>query len=165
MTLATRSEPSTLADQVHRAFHGGAWHGPSLSEALAGVDAASAGWRPLDGVHCIAEITGHLAYWMEDIRRQIAGEGRPEPASDADWRSGAAATEAAWRQRLEALWAAQKGLAAALEAVDEGRLDDPVAGSDPTVRGLVLGLLQHNAYHAGQIALLHRQARAVRGGP
>ena len=37
--------------------------------------------------------------------------------------------------------------------LDEKRFDQP-AGSDPTLRGLLLGLLQHNAYPAGQLVLL-----------
>jgi hypothetical protein len=37
-----------------------------------------------------------------------------------------------------------------------------VAGSDPTVRGLLVGILQHNAYHGGQIVLL-RKAGAAEG--
>jgi uncharacterized damage-inducible protein DinB len=34
-----------------------------------------------------------------------------------------------------------------------------VAGSDPTLRGLLLGLLQHNAYHTGQIVVLAKAAK------
>ena len=43
-----------------------------------------------------------------------------------------------------------------LLALDDERLDGPVTGSDPTVRGQLLGLLQHNAYHAGQIVVLRK---------
>jgi hypothetical protein len=42
-------------------------------------------------------------------------------------------------------------------ALDAERLlDDPVGGSDPTVRGLLFGVVQHHAYHAGQIVLLRK---------
>ena len=44
----------------------------------------------------------------------------------------------------------------AVLALPDERLDDPVVGSDPTVRGMLLGVLQHNAYHAGQLVFLRK---------
>jgi uncharacterized damage-inducible protein DinB len=158
VTLATHSERALFLDQFHRAFHGGAWHGPALSEVIAGVDAEAAAWKPQDAAHSIAEIVGHIAFWMEDTRRRIVGD-RAGGAPEADWPA------LDWPAAVAALEAAQKGLAAALEGMDDARLDDPVPGTDPTLRGLLLGLLQHTAYHAGQASLLRRQAMAIRGGP
>ena len=53
-------------------------------------------------------------------------------------------------------------LRAHLLALDAASFDRRVAGSDPTLRGMLLGLLQHNAYHAGQIVLLAKAARSSR---
>ena len=33
-------------------------------------------------------------------------------------------------------------------------LDGPVTGRDYSVRVMLLGILQHNVYHAGQVAML-----------
>jgi len=48
-------------------------------------------------------------------------------------------------------------------ALDDTRLDDAVDGSDPTLRGMLIGLLQHNAYHAGQISLARKVAAGGSG--
>jgi hypothetical protein len=40
----------------------------------------------------------------------------------------------------------------------EARLSEPVAGSGPTVWAMLHGVVQHNLYHAGQIALLRKAA-------
>jgi hypothetical protein len=39
---------------------------------------------------------------------------------------------------------------------------DPALGTGATYRGMVNGLVQHNAYHSGQLALLRK---ALRTGP
>jgi uncharacterized damage-inducible protein DinB len=160
MEPSERFETARLADQLERSFRGGAWHGPAVAEALDGVGAAAAARRPLVGAHTIAEIVGHLTYWLRAAVVRLRGEREEEVLGRADW-PPAATAEDAWRAARAALEAAHRELHAAVVALEDSRLDDPVPGSDPTVRGMLLGLLQHNAYHAGQIALL---AKAAGGG-
>jgi len=64
------SQARSFADQLERAFRGGAWHGPAVAEALAGVDAARAAARPLAGAHSIWEIVRHLTVWYDAPRRR-----------------------------------------------------------------------------------------------
>lgn len=156
----TKAESARLADQLERSFRGGAWHGPSLAEALEGVDATAALSRPLPGAHSIAEIVGHLTFWLETASRRLEGEdpARALPA-EADWPPLPDGHDA-WAQRLAELEAAHRRLHAQVLALADGDLDGPVAGCDPTVRGLLHGILQHNAYHGGQIVLLARGGAA-----
>ena len=151
----SRLETTRLADQLERAFRGGAWHGPSLDEALDGVDAATAS-RRLGDAHTIAEITGHVAFWIDAARRRMDGEAVTNVPPEVDFPRGGADSDDAWRATLANLESAHRRLHTALLALDDDRLDGAVAGSDPTVRGQLLGILQHNAYHAGQIAVLKK---------
>ncbi|HJV38713.1 MAG TPA: DinB family protein [Holophagaceae bacterium] len=163
MPETCETTPTRLADQLERAFRGGAWHGPSVMELLAGVDAARARWRPGPSGHSIAELAGHLAYWMEDARRQILGEARTSPEAGGDWEAVAPGSDAAWQALCQALEAAHCGLRDAVRALEEARLDEARPGSDTTLRGLLLGTLQHNAYHAGQIGLIRKLSEAALG--
>ena len=151
----SRIETTRLADQLERAFRGGAWHGPSLDEALDGVDAATAS-RRFGDAHTIAEITGHVAFWIDAAHRRMHGENVTNVPPEVDFPQGGADSDDAWRATLANLEAAHRRLHAALLALDDDQLDGAVAGSDPTVRGQLLGILQHNAYHAGQIAVLKK---------
>jgi uncharacterized damage-inducible protein DinB len=157
---ADRVEVTRLADQLERSFRGGAWHGPSVSEALDGVDAALAARRIAPGAHTIAELAGHIAFWIGESSRRIDGTPSGSVTDEQNFPSRAAGDDAAWRRTLAELEAAHRSLHATVLALTDERLDGAVAGSDPTMRGLLLGLVQHNAYHAGQIVVLRKVAEA-----
>jgi uncharacterized damage-inducible protein DinB len=154
------SQIESLADQLERAFRGGAWHGPSVSEALAGVDESAAAARPLPAAHSIWEIVHHLTAWNDVPRRRLDGERLQGLPAELDWPPVKDVSAGAWRAALAALENAHTALHARVRDLAESQLDDPVSGSDPTVRGMLFGILQHSAYHAGQIVLL----RKARGG-
>lgn len=153
--------PTRLADQLERAFRGGAWHGPALMEILSDLPLESARWRPNATSHSIAEIVGHLTYWLEDTSRQMLGESRPQGEPGQDWGHPKLDSEAAWQEAVAALEGAHVRLRAEVLQLSESRLDEARPGSDTTFRGLLLGTLQHNAYHAGQMALLRKLAEAA----
>jgi hypothetical protein len=152
-----------LADQLERGFRGGAWHGPALMELLATVDGARAAWRPSASSHAIGEIVGHLSYWMDDTRRQLLGEARRPGEPGSDW-GAPPAGEAEWQALKAVLEESHGHLRAVVMTLEETCFDKARSGSDTTVRGLLLGTLQHNAYHAGQIALLLKLAASAGGG-
>jgi uncharacterized damage-inducible protein DinB len=161
MTDTPTTETDRLADQLERSFRGGAWHGPSVTEALADLTAEEAARRPIPAAHTIAEIVGHVATWTDVARRRIAGEPVSRVTDEEDFPPDGALSEEAWAASLERLEEAHRKLHDAVAGLEDEGLDAPVEGSDPTVRGLVLGVLQHNIYHAGQIVLLRKAERVV----
>ena len=110
----------------------------------------------LPGAHTAAEIVFHVAYWFDGVRRRLEGA----DAAGDDWPAVGSSPD--WQELQRELERRHRALHAAVAALDDARLDDPVEGSDPTVRGMLLGLLQHNAYHAGQLALLAKAARGAK---
>jgi uncharacterized damage-inducible protein DinB len=155
MVIQSNTEVRRLADQVERSFRGGAWHGPATREALAGIDAAMAGRRPDGSAHTIVELVRHITFWLNAARLRIAG-GRDVAAED-DWSEEGSLTAETWAQAIAELEQAHANLHGALLDLGDDRLDNAVPGSDPTVRGLLLGTLQHNAYHTGQIVQIARE--------
>jgi hypothetical protein len=47
-------------------------------------------------------------------------------------------------------------LAAAIEQLDDARLEERAPGRDFSIYFLLHGVVQHNLYHAGQMALLKK---------
>jgi uncharacterized damage-inducible protein DinB len=146
-----------ILEQLRRSYDGEPWHGPSLLDALDGVDARLAAARPLPGVHSIWEIARHVSYWTMVVRRRLAGEVVTYDA-DADWPQVTAATESAWLATRDVLEQSHRALERMLLALPAATLQDRVAGQRYTGAFMLHGLVQHVAYHAGQISLLKRAA-------
>jgi DinB superfamily len=94
-------------------------------------------------------------------RRWLDGERLQNLPPERDWPPVEDTSAEAWRAALAALEGAHAALHQRVLDLTDGQLDDAVAGSDSTVRGTLFGVLQHNAYHAGQIAILRRLPRGM----
>lgn len=149
------TEVSRLVDQLERGYRGEAWHGPPLRELLTGVDAATAAARQVSGAHSIWELTAHVTFWIDIARRRLAGEVVALQDGD-DWAVIDIRTPFRWRDTLAALDASHERLLAAVRELKPEDLDRIVPAMGYSNYVLLHGVLQHNLYHAGQIALLLR---------
>jgi uncharacterized damage-inducible protein DinB len=138
------SESALIADQLHRAFEGEAWHGPALLELLEDVDAATAAATPWPGVHSIWELVLHIAAWDGAALRRLKGETVPQPS------------DAAWREAIAQVKLTHDSLVKTVAALPESHLRDRCPGKDYDFYFLLHGVVQHELYHAGQIAILKK---------
>jgi uncharacterized damage-inducible protein DinB len=154
------SEASRIADQLRRAFDGGAWHGDSVFEILKAVTAAQAAARPIKGAHSIWELVLHIAAWDGAVLRRLDGVAVAVRLSGAkNFPPVTDAGEAAWRAALDRVRRVHEELVAAVAALPDSRLDDMVPGKKGahyTFYYMLHGVVQHELYHAGQIALLKK---------
>ncbi len=148
------TELEQFADTLQRAFDGNSWQGSSISELLAGVSAEQALARPLLQAHTIWELVLHIAAWHGVVRRRMNGEA-VQP-SDAENFPAPAGGAAGWREAVEALRRSTLQTADAIRHFPAARLDDKVPGKDYAYRHMLCGVATHDAYHAGQIALLRK---------
>lgn len=157
------SETDRIRNQLERAFDGDAWHGPPVLAVLAGVTAAQAAAHPIPGAHSIWELTLHIAAWEDACRRRL--EGDPAQLTDSeDWRPITDTSEAAWESAKQELIDTHQRLLSALAAVDDSRLDQaivPSVESSSSVYVTLHGVVQHDLYHAGQIAMLKKAIESV----
>ena len=151
------TEIERILDQLRRAYEGEAWHGPSVHEVLNGVTAAQAHERPLRNAHSIWELVQHIAVWEDVGRRRLTGD-RAQIAisSPEDWPPPEDTTEAAWEQAQDALHRGHQALVNAVAQTPESRLDEPIFEGMSTVYVTLHGVIQHDLYHAGQIAMLKK---------
>jgi uncharacterized damage-inducible protein DinB len=157
-------EVSFLIDQVRRAFDGDAWHGDSVLEVLKDVDAATAAAHPIAGAHSVWELVLHIAAWDGAVLRRLTADVPVELSGNEDFPVVRETSEAAWRTAREHLKKVHSDLLLSLKEFPEARLDEPIPGKDYNFRHMFFGLVQHEIYHAGQIALLKKAARANAGG-
>jgi uncharacterized damage-inducible protein DinB len=154
------TESSLIADQLRRAFEGSAWHGPALLELLEEVDAATAAARPLNDVHSIWELVLHIAVWDEAASRRLKGE-KFQPTGLANFPHPPKPTNAAWRRAIADAKRMHNALIKTVATLPDSRLRDRVPGKKYDFSHMLHGVVQHELYHAGQIAILRKvQARA-----
>jgi uncharacterized damage-inducible protein DinB len=155
------TETFRLADQIRRAFEGSAWHGDSLLELLADVNARTASAKPIKDAHSIWEILLHIAAWDDAVTRRIAGTA--VTLTDAqNFPAITDAGEAAWGQAIETTKKTHHELIRSVAAFPDSRLGEQVPGKTQNYYNfyyLFSGIVQHELYHAGQIALLKKAAK------
>jgi uncharacterized damage-inducible protein DinB len=145
-----------LADQLRRAAEGEAWHGPSLREALDGIDAKQAAQHPIPGAHSIWEIVLHVRATYGLVLRRMEGNDSPLLPAE-DWSSIPAATEDNWQRDVASLFAINTRLREAVTRFPADRLFEPIVANPPySAFTQFIGLTQHDLYHGGQIVLLKR---------
>ncbi|MGH9779849.1 MAG: DinB family protein [Candidatus Acidiferrales bacterium] len=149
------TEVERIADQLRRAYEGEAWHGPSLKQVLDGITAEQAARRPIANGHTIWELVLHIAVWESVVLRRLAGEAL-EPTGERDWPPVRDSCHAAWKKTLDDLDRGHHQLRRAIAGLTDARLNDPVPGKGYSVYFMLHGLVQHDLYHAGQIALLKK---------
>ncbi len=156
------TEIERIEDQLRRAFAGDAWHGSSLIEILAGVTAEEARAKPLPNAHSIWEIVLHVAAWDGAVRQRLEGETVRAP-DEGDWPEVRDTSEAAWKDALARLTKRHEELRETIKLLADEWLDehlgqerDPPTGGGVSVYTTLHGIVQHNVYHAGQIALLKK---------
>jgi len=159
-----KSDLEALRVDLHAAYDGDPWHGPSITSVLKGVQADAASLRSIPAGHNIWELVLHMAVWTREVASRVRGADAKNPPED--WptpRFGGGERE--WQAAKDDLAAAQKELEKAVDALKPddlvrwiGDQRDPSLGTGVTVGTVIRGLLQHHAYHQGQISLLKRAA-------
>jgi uncharacterized damage-inducible protein DinB len=164
------SESGSIGRIFEETIAGSPWHGPSLAAVLDGIDSIQAARRPIEGAHSIWEIVLHVTGWTREVARRLEG-GEPAMPGCGDWPEPGPAEDAPWKADKADLEAAHGELLAALTRFAPSRLDerlgaerDAPLGTGVSFREMILGVLQHDAYHAGQIALLKKARDAGRRG-
>lgn len=150
-----------LADQIHRAFWGESWHGPSVREVLAGVSAEDAAAHPIAGAHSIWELVLHMTSGYVLVLRRVGGE-EAQLSPQEDWPPVRETSPEAWRESQHTLDRLNQQLQSAVRAFPTERLLREL-GSEHAAYTQFCGAPQHDLYHAGQIVILKKALSASRG--
>ena len=150
------TEIERIVDQLQKAIDGRAWHGPPLMPLLSDVDAQQAVARPLKERHTIWELVLHINAWRDKVRRVLGGEEMKSLSDEEDWPPVDDTSEEAWAKAVEELKRVHEVLIEAVSGFSESRLDETVPGASYTFYNMLHGLVQHDLYHAGQMAILKK---------
>jgi uncharacterized damage-inducible protein DinB len=150
------SRGQRVAEAIERSVSGPMWHGPALIDLLDGLTAEQAAARPVPNAHTIWELVLHSIAWTQIARERLAGSAKADPTPEEDWPPVADRSADAWRATIERLKESHRELAEEAAKLDDSILIGRVPGKDHSVLVMFHGIVEHDAYHGGQIAVLRK---------
>lgn len=127
-------------------------------ELLTGVTHEQASAKPIPGAHSIWELVLHVTAWEREALQVMEGKRYQTLSGVEDWPPTAATANTAWQAALADLESVTRNLVAAIKPLAKEKLTEIVEGVEYDFDFLLHGIVQHNLYHAGQIAILKRAA-------
>jgi uncharacterized damage-inducible protein DinB len=148
-----------LHREFNNAFQGKPWHGKSAMEIVELSDPEKVFVHWIPNAHSIAELVLHLTVWTEEAVERLSG-GHAKVPLRGDWPG---ISETSWESIVEDFRAAHQKFMERIEnfssldwqakTIDDRNELELTTG---TYAELVSGIIQHLAYHAGQISLLQK---------
>ncbi|MGN7472215.1 DinB family protein [Brevibacillus sp. SAFN-007a] len=133
------------------------WY-PPLKDALSGVTAAQASWRPEgEAANTIWENVSHLLYFKERLLHRLSGtdfSGTAETNDDTFRPSGTPDDEAAWQATVQRMETVHRQIHERLVALSDEAFDQPLPNI-PTGQS-VMSIILHDAFHTGQIVQIRK---------
>jgi uncharacterized damage-inducible protein DinB len=155
------SEVQRISRLLKHGYDGQPWYGTALSKLLADVTAEQAAVKPFPKLHSIWQEVLHAIAWRKATLRMLSGEPFSGLSDAENWPEPSNCDAAAWKTTLGELAQTQIELQTALADLTDERLTEKPGDKPFTLYVLLHGIIHHDVYHAGQIALL-RHLSAVR---
>lgn len=149
-----------IAEQLKDAYEGDPWFGRSIKSLLKDVEEDTVFEKP-NGEHSIVELLWHIINWRAfTINRIREGDEISLKFFEAnDWRYLDHHDKSLWKKGLHKLNETQSELVAVIQHQQDSILDETVPGRNYSFKKMLYGIVQHDIYHAGQIAYLTKMLR------
>lgn len=144
-----------LADELQKLFNGSSWIDVNIMDTLTTLTAKQAASKPFANVNSIWEIVNHLVSWREAILMRIIGESIASPDNNF-FEPIADRSEEAWKKALLRLEASQRAWINGIVGLEDDRMEIIWMPGNQSHYELISGILQHDAYHLGQIVILKK---------
>ena len=149
------NEIERIKDQLTRAFEGESWTGSPVMEVLKDIEPAKAASKPMPRAHSIWEILLHMNSEVEVVIRRLRGEAA-QLTDEEDWPKVTDTSKRSWDDLVNRIKSNHEKLLAEVSKVKPEQLDKPMFEGFSSYYVTLQGLVQHNQYHLGQIAILKK---------
>jgi len=138
-----------LIKELDKAVNSDPWYGASLKSIIRDI-------------HTIAEIVLHICAWIEEVSSRLEGN-EPSDPKRGDWPEADNLNETSWKKIVEDIFAAHETLIEQVKNFPFEKFEERVGtervkelGTGFTYREMLVGVMEHNIYHGGQIVLLKK---------
>jgi uncharacterized damage-inducible protein DinB len=151
-------ETQLIAEQLELIFFGKqewkghAWHGPSVMNTLSGITPEQS-QNKLPHSHSIVELVMHMTAWRKFVTEKLLGNDSYHVSDEMNF-----PVPTSWSEALNDLQQSQTKLVTAIKNFPDSKLSDLLSGSKYKYqfRTMLQGIIHHDLYHIGQIALLKK---------
>jgi uncharacterized damage-inducible protein DinB len=146
-------ETQRIRSLFENLYNGNPWLDVTIAATLSEISAEKAAKKPAAGGNSIWKIVNHLIGWRENVLQRINGQtvitlddNYFAPVSDT--------SEIAWQQTLKNLATSQQKWTEFLQGINDPELSGIYLPNGHTHYEHIHGIIQHDAYHLGQIVLI-----------
>ncbi len=144
--------------KYEKVYSGGPWYGDPITKIMKEIYPQAAFIKAGDKTHTIAELTAHIIGWREFALSRLEGNNyfKISQKETFNWKRFDKNEKTAWKSLLKELDKNQKKIISILGKKNDEFLDMPVPGRKYKMKFLIEGIIQHDIYHLGQIAMLKK---------
>ncbi len=131
----------------------------ALGNAIKGLSAEQAAWKPDGGDNSIWGIIRHLNFYNERYLKRFKGETveKSDVENSETFEGADVVSEEDWQAEIERFDRVMKGWRGVFEAADEEKFEEIYNEEDQTTWAEIVGLMNtHHAHHGGQIVILRK---------
>jgi uncharacterized damage-inducible protein DinB len=146
-------EIDRIVRMLEKTFEKQPWYGPSMNEVLSKIDAQIVNNHQCRA-HSIIELVLHMTSWRTFATKRMEGDNNFEVSDDLNFPK-----PGSWDDAIKGLRTSQTALLDAMKNFPESRLGEIVPSKvhKYTYYTLLHGIIQHDIYHLGQIAILRKE--------
>jgi uncharacterized damage-inducible protein DinB len=149
------TEIARLVSLFEKLYDGEPWIDVNIVSNLQNITAGQASKKVLTNCNSIWEITNHLIEWRLNVLKRVEGKTIQTPANNFFEEVKDPSNEA-WEDTLKRLDASQQQWLSFLKNLKEIDLEKTYPKNNMTYYEHIQGIIQHDAYHLGQIVLLSK---------
>lgn len=146
-----------IIERLRDAYEGDPWFGRNVQSLLSEVDEKTAFVKP-EGQHSIVELVWHMITWKEFTVSRIRNDNKIPMRyfETSDWRQLDHSDSTLWKKGLQRLDEVHRELVNLVQQQTDELLDQTVSERTYDFRKLLNGIIEHDIYHAGQIAYIRK---------
>lgn len=146
-------EPKRTEKLFEDLYDGEPWIGVSVFDVLKNISASQAAKKILPQCNSIWEIVNHMIIWRLTVLKRVHGEVISVPENNY-FEDIPDKSQTAWKNTLKHLEDSQQQWITYLKKLKLKDLDNIYLHNGLTYYEHIHGIMQHDAYHLGQIVLL-----------
>jgi uncharacterized damage-inducible protein DinB len=148
-------ETQRIINQFEYLYNGEPWIAVNILDTLENISAQQAANKIAADHNSIWEITNHMISWRLNVLQRVKGKTMVSPGNNY-FEPVTDQSEAAWKNTLEQMKISQQEWIDFLKTFSEDDFEKIYPKNAMTYYENIHGIIQHDAYHLGQITLLSK---------